>query len=703
MSTALASRATEQRTFQSLVDAATHILKDGRLEEARQACRTLTETHPGQPHAWFLYGAAALEAGDAATASDALENAVALHRAHTGYKRMLARAYRAAARTEEAAEILEHALRQEPSHPETMLNLGVIKLAQGEKDCGIDLCRRGLRIGVRMFGRRLAARVTTRIGAVIGRIQHLFKPKGNRDAQIAYESGLLCMRFGDPDTAVSFFETALTLEPEDNLAAAQLGQLLVEREQYAASVPLLEMATSAYPNNFPLRTDYAVALTHMLRFDEAIDVLESVFSKGEETPRALLVLGRAQTGAGHAKRARKSFKRALTLAPNSAAAHFALGRNLQEEGSIEEANRYFFDTLAIDPDHAVAYRFLASNKAIAPGDAYFDRMLTILKDGSASAADRMRLHFAAATIFEQAGEIETAFEHYSAGNDLKDVVFDPEQYAAHIGRLIETFDEEFFAKVKSWGSYDERPVFIVGMPRSGTSLIEQIMASHHKVFGAGELETFNNFVTTLAEHCGSESNYPECLANLNAEYVAAMAKEHLSTLYNLAPSASRITDKMPTNFLHIGLIATLFPNARIIHCKRDPRDTCFSIYGLDFAGDHAYAYDQSNLGRYFRQYERLMNHWQRVLPDNILDVQYEELIANQESGTRRMLEFCGLDWDENCLDFHKTDRTVRTWSYRQVRQPIYKTSVARWRKFEPHLKPLLDELNVHDVPAHGAE
>jgi hypothetical protein len=298
--------------------------------------------------------------------------------------------------------------------------------------------------------------------------------------------------------------------------------------------------------------------------------------------------------------------------------------------------------------------------AIVPGDGYFERLLTVLKDGAASAADRMRLHFAAATIFEQAGEIETAFEHYSAGNDLKDVVFDPAQYAVHIGQLIETFDKDVFAKVKSWGSRDERPVFIVGMPRSGTSLVEQIIASHHGVFGAGELETFNKFFGTLAEHCKSEADYPDCINDLSAETVAAMANEHLSTLSDLAPNAHQITDKMPTNFLHIGLIAALFPRAQIIHCRRDPRDS-------------------------------------------ILDVQYEALIADQETETKRTLEFCGLDWDENCLAFHETDRTVRTWSYRQVRQPINKTSVARWRKFATHLKPLLDELNVQDAPAQGAD
>lgn len=703
MSIALASQANEQQAFQSLVDTATLILKDGHSEDACQTCRALTETHPGQPHAWFLFGAAALKDGDTATSIDALEHAVALRRSHTGYKRMLARAYRTAARMEDAAAILEHALRQEPGHPEMMLNLGVIKFTQGKKNSGIDLCRRGLRIGTKLFGRRIAVQAATKIGTVVGYTRHLFDPIRNRNAQVAFECGQLCMRFGDTETAINFYETAMSLAPEDCLVASQLGPLLVSHEQFSASIPLLEKAVSAFPENVPLRTDYAIALTNMLCFDDAIDVLESIFSQGEETPRALLVLGKAQTGAGHAKKARKSFKRALTLAPNSAAVHLALGQNLQEEGAIEEANRYFFDTLAISSGHATAYEFLTRNKAITPDSEYFDRLQAILKDGSGNASDRMRLHFAAANILEQADQIEAAFEHFTAGNDLKDVVFDPEQYAKHIDRLIKTFNVDFFTKVESWGNHDDRPVFIVGMPRSGISLVEKIMENNRGIFSAGELETFNEFADTLAERSGSEAGYPECIADITSKIVEALTSEHLSKPVELAPHAHRNADTMPRNFLHVGLIATLFPNARIIHCRRDPLDTCFSIYGHDFSGDHAYAYNQANLGRYFREYERLMNHWQSVLPGNILDVQYEELIANQEAETKRVLEYCGLDWDENRRPLDKPYRTTQAWGSQQVRRPTHEASASRWKKFAAHLQPLLNELNLHDARAHGAD
>ena len=407
-------------------------------------------------------------------------------------------------------------------------------------------------------------------------------------------------------------------------------------------------------------------------------------------------MGRAQTGAGDTTAAYESFRKALNLAPNSAEARYALGDNRQKNGDFKAANSLFVETLAIDPSHVHAYRFLASNKSMEVGDQHFEQMLDLLQNGRLTAEKRSRLHFAASAVFEQAGDIDNAFAHLTAGNDLKDVIFDPASCASYFGSLIETFDAEFFKRTQNWGSQDRRPLFILGMMRSGTTLVEQILASHSEVFGAGELEAFNAIVDGLGERLASKKGYPDCVSALDQQSIRDMASDHLDFLVSLAGDRKFVSDKMPTNFLHIGMNLTLFPKARIIHCRRDPRDTCFSIFSLDFGGNHPYAYNQTNLGYFYRQYERLMDHWHRVAPGSILDVQYEDLVADQETHTRRMLEFCGLDWDENCLDFHKTDRTVQTWSYNQVRKPIYKSSVARWRKFENHLAPLLAELDISE-------
>ncbi len=702
MSDALASAPTEENTFQSLVDTVSNVLKDGRLQEARRACRDLTEAHPEQPNSWFLHGVTALESGDATAAIPSLERAAAMHRANASYRRTLGRAYRAADRPEDAAAALEHSLRLEPDHAEALLTLGLIRIAQGAKDVGLPLCRRGIMQGLRAKWRRIGENFANHLALFAARIRFAAKPSDERPVWDLLTRGRLCEKWGDRAGAQGHYQRAVTLAPDHLPTLTALARLLVAEEQFAAALPYLERAAVQDVDNTALQIDHANALSGVLRFDEAVAVLENVFARGAETPRALLAFGRAQTGAGDATTAQKTYKRALALAPNSAQTYFALGRNLQEEGRFEEANRFFLDTLEIDPKNANAFRFLASNKALKADDETFSRMLQLLESEDISQKNAIRLNFAAATVFEQAGDIDNAFKHFNAGNDLKNVIFDPEYCVACFGKLIETFDEEFFTRTSGWGSEDDRPVFIVGMPRSGTTLVEQIMASHRDVFGAGELESFHQFVNGLSTRIGTDTAYPDCVAQLGRDDIAEMAAEHLRALRTLDPDAHYVTDKMPTNFLHVGLILALFPNARFIHCRRDPRDTCFSIFGLDFAGEHTYAYNQTNLGRFYRQYERLMDHWRRIAPDSIIDVQYEELIANQETETRRLLDFCGLEWDSNCLDFHKTDRTVRTWSYRQVRQPIYKTSVARWRKFESHLTPLLHELDVRETETAGS-
>ena len=237
------------------------------------------------------------------------------------------------------------------------------------------------------------------------------------------------------------------------------------------------------------------------------------------------------------------------------------------------------------------------------------------------------------------------------------------------------------------------PVFIVGMPRSGTSLVEQILASHPQVCGAGELEDAHGMTVTLATMLGGKIAYPACLTSAKRRHLDELAQRYLAKLSKFSRTAMRVTDKMPHNFMALGLIELLFPGAHIIHCKRDPVDTCLSIYGLEFNTNHPYADNLEHLGAYYLEYLRLMEHWKTVLSVPILEVQYEELVADQEGVSRQMVEFCGLPWDVRCLNFHQAERVVTTHSYDQVRRPIYKQSVARWKNYESHLAPLIAALS----------
>ena len=234
------------------------------------------------------------------------------------------------------------------------------------------------------------------------------------------------------------------------------------------------------------------------------------------------------------------------------------------------------------------------------------------------------------------------------------------------------------------------------MPRSGTTLIEQILASHPEVYGAGELGLIISATDSLPSRLGSMLVYPECMASIDQRHLDQIADQYLRQISALSSNAARITDKMPHNFLHLGFIELLFPNARVIHCVREPLDTCLSCYFTDFGDKHAFSRNLSDLGRYYRQYQRLMKHWRKVLNIPIIDISYEALVEDQIALSQKMIEFCDLDWDDQCIDFYQTDRVVTTASYDQVRQPLYKTSVQRWKNYQEFIDPLMEELSTSE-------
>jgi hypothetical protein len=277
---------------------------------------------------------------------------------------------------------------------------------------------------------------------------------------------------------------------------------------------------------------------------------------------------------------------------------------------------------------------------------------------------------------------------------LKQASFDRKTFEEYINNLTATFTRDFLARIPHAENNNELPVFVVGMPRSGTTLVESILASHPDIYGAGELGYVTEISIKLGKLLGNDLAFPASINDMTVDAANSIAGEYISALRVLAGDATRVVDKFPSNFLYLGLIQVLFPAARVIHCRRDPRDTCLSIYFKNFVGAHPYAYNLEDLGFFYTKYQRLMEYWRQTLSIPILEVDYESLVSDQENISRQLVSFCGLKWHDDCLKFHEHERFAATASYDQVRKPIYKTSVNRWKNYEKYIQPLTNALNM---------
>ncbi len=370
--------------------------------------------------------------------------------------------------------------------------------------------------------------------------------------------------------------------------------------------------------------------------------------------------------------------------------HGNLANLLRARGQLAEAEAEHRSAVELDPSHTDSYRMLAESKSIEAGDPLFAGILEQLDSDATTAAARIDLHFALATVFENQEDYDQAFGHWQTGNRLKRATIDYDDAIreAAVQNIMAVFNEELPDHDEDRSCASDAPIFVLGMPRSGTTLVEQILASHSQVEAGGESASLRRLAR--------QEHYPAAFANPEAVDLKALGESYLTTAQFL--DSPRFTDKMPDNFLRIGLIRLALPKARIIHCKRDPIDTCLSCYRRLFArGSQGYSYDLRELGLEYLRYARLMAHWQKVAPGAVHELQYEDLIADQEGETRRLLAFCGLPFEDACLRFHETERTVETASANQVRQKIYRSSVARWKHYEKHLGPLLEVLRSGDL------
>ncbi|MBT6095176.1 MAG: tetratricopeptide repeat protein [Rhodospirillaceae bacterium] len=423
----------------------------------------------------------------------------------------------------------------------------------------------------------------------------------------------------------------------------------------------------------------------------AIDAYHQILRIDNKNGTAWANLGGAYIETGAVGKAEEALQRANAITPGSIPILGNLANLKKQLGDVQAAEQYYRKILLSEPGSARAWHELAQVKRFKAGDPDIETMQSLYETGTRDDEARMHLGFALGKALEDSAEFDVAFPYLADANRLKrqTLKFDIKAHQSAIEDLIRVFDVNFLAQRGSVGNADERPIFVLGMPRSGTTLVEQILASHNAVFGAGELEDLSQIIA------GSIPGFPSGTGMLPAAAFDSIGRQYVDRLSQNASSAKRVTDKMPRNFLFIGLIALILPNARIVHCRRSPMDTCLSCFTLHFPHGQEFSYDLAELGAYYRLYRGLMEHWHRVLPGKILDIAYEDVVADTEGKARQLVDFCGLEWDDACLNFHQTKRQVMTASATQVREPVHARSVARWRRYERFLSPLRDALGPY--------
>ncbi|MCH8038435.1 MAG: sulfotransferase, partial [Proteobacteria bacterium] len=514
-------------------------------------------------------------------------------------------------------------------------------------------------------------------------------------AQAHLNLGLVLLEGGRKPEADSSFRSALAHDPALSEARLQLSRLLFETNPQEA-LDLLHEAAAGRPASSDVLGELGDMHRTLGHHDDAVDWYRKALKHDPANARRRVNLGHCLSKLNRFDEAQRAFHTALEHEPALAEAHYNIGLSLQFIGRFDDAIVAHERAVALRPDLTEAHFSLAMIRRARGGESEITHLGDLLADSELSLDGRIHANFALARLHDNLGDEESAFAHYRTGNELKaqTVAFDPARHADFVDRCIATFDHAFFGQREGFGLDSHKPVFILGMPRSGTTLVEQILSAHREVHGAGELDDLRLMIKALPDRLGSAERFPDIAPALGRPASRELARDYLSRIEDLDPGAARITDKMTGNYLRLGLIALILPRATIIHCRRDPLDTCLSCYFQNFANGLNFTYDLGHLGAVYRHYARLMAHWREVLPLRTLDVCYEDLVAQPEGVSRDIVAFCGLDWDDRCLDFHRHERQVRTASFWQVRQPIFATSVGRWRKFSRFLGPLFESLDM---------
>ena len=659
--------------------------RQGRADEAASAYTTILTTQPEHVEALVHLGALRLSQGRAAEAETLLRRATIAHPGSPEALANLAATLQALRRHQEAATLYEEALALRPTMHDARFGLAACLHAAGQRE-GAAACYETL----------LAAQ-PTHAEANYG-LATLLTELGRYDdaaaryraalaadpdfAEASFGLGMLLARGVASAEAVTCFRNALDVDPDYVEARLALGTMLSRLDRDDEAMAAFRAVLAAEPDHAEAHAGIGLLLDRKRRHAAAIEHYRAALARSPQHLDALGGLANALKNIGLHNEALEVARKVVELRPDDASAAGLLGSILAEIGSMDEARTQFRRAVALAPDRPeFCYHLVQLTKVTGHDEAVCALEAALPRAASLPAPEQCMLHFALAKAYDDIGERDRGFTHLLQGNAIKrgQTRYDEADSLAAMAHIPRVFTAELMAARRDLGDRSTTPVFIIGMPRSGTTLVEQTLASHGAVFGAGERSELSLVIGRLSAERLGAAPFPEAVWTMGGEEFRRLGREYVAALEPLAPGAARITDKMPLNFIHAGFIHLILPNAKIIHVQRDPVDTCLSCFSKLFAGEQPFTYDLAELGRFYRAYQRLMAHWRSVLPENVLlEVNYEAMV--------------GLPWDPVCLEFYKTSRPVHTASMVQVRQPIYRSSVGRWRPDPALLRPLTDAL-----------
>jgi len=536
--------------------------------------------------------------------------------------------------------------------------------------------------------------------AALGQLEEAVKNYENALAikpdysDVSYNLGNVLKDLGHLEKAVESYKKTIAIEPNYYAAQHNLGVTLQELGLFNDAAEQYEQALNIKPDNIEARINLGYVYQSLGQLEEAVAQYDSILSIHPGNIEALNNLGIINRELGYSDEAISYYKKALEIDPGYAGAYYNLGFIYQDLGQVEDSIEQYEKAISI-ADHAWSYHNLSYLKQFKADDPQISKMQSLLSNSNLSNLDRIHLSLALSKVHEKLGNKVEFFQFLKEGNNLrkKELSYSLEQSKKIHSAIIKIFSSNPPSIIESVSEHESKkqPIFIVGMPRSGTSLVEQILDSHNKVYGAGELNTLTRLINPIIKNYLAGD-----IKNLTEKTLLFIYQEYSDMLARINTSKIVITDKLPLNFQYIGFILSVFPDAKIVHLKRDARATCWSNYKHFFTDtENGYSHNFDDLVGFYSLYDKLMNFWHDLYPNKIYDLCYEDLTNDQENETKKLLDYCDLDWDKDCLNFHQNDRQVKTPSTLQVRQKIYKGSSDAWKEHWEHIQPLISGLKSY--------